>query len=437
MPKKVKKTKTNEKDVIEKSPLLSKDLSSSLHSTINPDRLDPARFSDLRVEEESPIRIILYVIVVIIIGVGAAFGVRELISKDDTNDNNGNDVVVEDNNNDTNTVIDSNNSPITINTTAKPSGGVSNTPKDASFVTTESFSSIGNETIDSKTVTASKLNYQTYTTFSRTEIAFDGLVADNSQSLPVLGITFNNAENKLTVALGGAKTDPSLQTTSSIADSIVSEIQYDVVNNSFVFILNEDSRYAISAAGNRLIIDIKTQAQFDKDTSAIEDVVVEDTTTEDKPVVTTPTGLNLDNDFSEETQFIVSSVTNDTIEYNEFYYEDTVNYFEIAWGSRNNVGDEFITNSTAELVEENGSFFIDVTIKNLASYKDFGEASQATISADLSAANFLSGKLESFNENTGTAVYRVKLKNKASFRLASETTVSGQTQVLVLQIQDN
>lgn len=430
--------KAKDKGSIEKSPLLAKN--NDLHSTIHPDRLDPSRFSELQVDDDSPFKIILYIVIVIVLGVGAALLVRQLISEDSDSVDNAQD---------TETNLEEENA-FAVNLVTQPDSRANpSAPSDAAYSTATSLS-LGSNNAEESSYEVSSVSYNKFTTFARMEIAFEG----GSTLLPQTVISFDSIESEMKISFGEVAVNSELQVVNNIND-IVDVYSYNAVDNTIGLVFADDVRYSVRQNARSIIIDLKEESQFtDPDNDSPQTEENQDIDSEepgndnDEPpiqeeppvvepnepeIITPPTGLNYDNDFSQSTQFVTSNVTGSVIEYNEVFYEDYGPSFEIAWGSRDNVGDDFIPNATAELIEENGRFFVEVTIENLAAFRS-GDITADQLSIDTSGANFLGVNTVSF-EN-GTAVVRVALKYAADFRLVSEPTISGRTQVLAIQIAD-
>lgn len=412
---------------MENSPLLGSDLSNrSLHSTINPDRLDPARFTDLQDENDSPLRIIVFVIVVIIIGVASAFGVRELILKDDSDDSE------ETTQEDTSSGREANDqtSNVLINTSPIADSLAVKAPSDDTF-TNAATSQIGSATADGTSVSVDKFEYRRYQTFGRAIFDFGGVAG--TSTFPEITVSFDSLENLIIIDLGEvASVDEDLQNDITI-NEIISEVRYTSTENTFTIFLREDSRYALTLNNNQLFFDVKP-------TRPLEDVVVDEVDEpEPEPIEepepepaaeentqgsTPPSEINYTNDFSQNEQFIVSEVTGNSVPQNGFSYADTGPYFEFSWMVKDQTGEDVIPNASARLVEESGVNYIDVTINNLSTeaFAQDGivETSLSNGNVNLSGANFENVRKVSFED--GTAKYRIQLKYKSNYRLVAQTS---------------
>ncbi|MCA9386576.1 hypothetical protein KC669_00935 [Candidatus Dojkabacteria bacterium] len=408
------------------------------NSTIHPDRFDMSRFSERQEEEESSLRIIIYVVVVIVIGVGLALLVRNLISTESNAD-------TPESNDTNNTVELESKSPITIDTVM--SSDPSDAPENEELVDSLTLS-VGNSNAQTDGVSVSALKYKRYTTYARIDYSLDGV---NSQAdMPKIAINYDNSRNSLDVVFPSSmEIVQELKETIQVND-IVSNIVYNVDANSFTINVSESFKYTVIPTTGGLTIDIRTMAQIERD---VNDTTEEDTTaeepdetaqetpsteteTENQPTTpANPSSVKLTNDFSQSKQYVSGGVTGNVINLKETYFEDTAGYFEIAWGEPNVVGSDKTPYSSAELQMEGNTPYIILTIENLSGFQ-FNKDGITTnlIPFDMSSANFVRADLESYAN--GKAIVKIQLKNKADFRLISTETVSGQTQVLALQIKD-
>jgi hypothetical protein len=423
---------------IEESPLLNSERkteqTSALHSTIHPERFDMSRFSDLREEEnESSFRIIIYVLVVIIVGVGLALFVRQLISED----NNSPTETTEDTENDDEEDVQA----FRVNTTPKADDQGAPVPSNDELIDSEVLT-VGETSVGTAGVTLSTLTYDRYQTFARFNLNLTGTTAG---SIPEFNLAYDDSLNTLVITLPeGITVEDELKVSTPIND-IVNLVKFDAATNSFSITLAQDSKYRVRKLDAGVSIDFRTQEQIDTldEAEAEEDTTDEDTeeeTPEDEEDTTTddtdkPTGMHITNDFSQNKQFVTSNVTGNTIEYTETYYQDYGPYFEIAFGKPGSVGDSKIANTTAEYVTEGAKTFIEVKIENLSKFTfPSGGVSTSSMAFDTSAANFRRVDLVSFTG--GVATLRIEVKNKANFKLLSEKTVDGGTQVVSVQIND-
>lgn len=453
------------------SPLLNNDAESSvLHSTIHPERLDMSRFSDRMIEEDeegSPLRIIIYVIVVIAIGVGLALGVRYLISQN-------NQTASPDNT--TNQPTTNGNQPIAngslvkVNTTAVADSTATNAPEDSDFAELET-TIVGTGLSLGSQAALQEISYQKYNSFTRTTFTFEGLGNNNELPSAIIGFQPNN--NRMTIDFDANLNMPAagINPTNNVND-LLRDITASLPEKQFTLQFARPIEHHVAIVGNTLIIDAREKGATTPTTNGTGDTTAGETPTE--PVTTgsetpgtntsggtttgtpttngggtgtttggttttpQPTGNNYTNEFSQTVQNISNTrITGNTISYNEVYYEDQGQYFEFALGERLKVGNAYIPNAKAEYTTISGKDYIRLTIQNVAGIQfEQITATELTASTGISLenANFVSAKRESFTN--GTVVILFEVKRKADFRLVSEPTVSGLTQVIALQIRD-
>ncbi len=432
----------NESGSIEGSPLLARaegnsSTESNPQSTVHADRFDMARFTERKEnKEESSLRIILYVIVVIIIGVGLALLVRTLISNQSQNEPN-------ENNSENETPTDQNpveSSNISISTAMK--SDPSDAPTNEELVDALSLS-VGNSNASVENVSVSRFSYSKFTTFARMNFMIDGVT--NEAELPKIAINYDSTRNSLDIVLPSEmEINENLKETIQINDT-VSNVTFNANTNTFTVNVASGFKYLVIPTTAGLTVDVKTLEQIEGPSTEepeTEEPVEEEPETEtpetpdpEEEPSTPPSGTRLDNEFSRQKQFVSGGVSGNSIVFNETYFSDLGDFFEIAWGRPEFVGTEYTPYATAESVTEDGIPFIRLTIENLESIEfEPSGVFQNNIPVNLVAANFVRADLESFSN--GKAVIMIQLKNEADYRLISTTTISGLTQVLALQIRD-
>lgn len=426
----------NKKSRLVRSPLLNeveaespkRTQATKYHSTINPEKFDMTRFSEMKDAEESSLRTIIYVVVVIVLGVAAALGVKYFLL-DKQEDNDPADTEVEDTTDEIEEV-----SAFDINTVAALDSEAVSKPALEDYVDSE-LVTVGDATANVAGVSIDTMSYRRFTTFGRLSMNALGVVDANS--FPQANVSYSSTFNQLTVTFNSVVTvNTELQESVTVGD-IIEQVSFNTATNSFIITFSEPSKYSVQTSGNSLLIDVKTIDQLEIDMALPEEEVVVE-----EPVVTTPptttTGTNYTNEFSQSKQLITGVVTDNSVAHDIFYYADTVNFFEFAWGVKNKVGDQYIPNASAELVSTGGKFYIDITINNLSQevFAQYGITGTNLSSADvdLTHANFV--RIDRVSFENGTAKYRLELKNKADFKLLAEKTLDGSTQVIGLQIKD-
>lgn len=400
-------------------------------SSVHPDRLDMSRFSDMSEEDEerSPMRIILFVVAVILIGIAAAFGVRYFLLGDDSET---------DTSDESETVVEEEASPFTINQTILDNSQASNATLKADYKTSEQIS-FGDSSVESDSVELSTMVYQPYESFARLTMNFEGT------GIPSTNATYDDVENSLTLDF-----EENLPVADGLDEivaigSLVTSVRPDSTENTFTLLLSESFLYNIQVVNGSVLIDMISEEAYETYTDPSEqpeeEEVIPDTETENEETTPPtsvdpdkPSGTNYDNNLSQSKQYVTNVISGNTISYNETFYGDLGNAFELAWGSRNNVGVDYIPNASAELLEDSEGVYIEVVIENLATVSPQETLDQSNMSIPISGANFTSMSLESFE--SGVATYRVNLRNRADFKLYTDTTISGATQVIALQIND-
>lgn len=422
---------------MEESPLLSGRKSSTLHSTIHPDKLDHARFSErLELENEggSSLRIIIYVVIVIAIGVGSALLIRTLITKNEKTDDN--DTQTQDTEEETPDTVEATN----INTKAEPDSSASLLAEDSEYVES-ALLSLGTTSVDGASLSVDDVTYQKYESFGR--VVFD----ISGTKLASTGIQFDSVSDRLTVDLSSyGSIDTKIAKDFNIGD-IVDEIRYNPNNKTYIIFFAEDSRYRVTEDAGDLIIDVKTV----KELEGLDDAVAEtpdntdttDTVDQDETVTPTPTPTtkpaapHISNTFSQDQQYIVTSMTGNKVGLNNYYFWDEGTFFEFSWGEKNKVGDSVIPNSTAYYKTENGKNYIYVEIENLSQevfLSNNKTGTDLTDKTDTRGSNFVRIDVVSFQG--GKATYKIEVKKKTDFKLVSQKTYDGTTQITSLQIKD-
>lgn len=422
------------KDQMEESPLMSK---STPQSTISPEKMEKSRFTEMKDLEEdkaNPMRIVIYAIIVIVIGVGLAFLVRTLIN----NNNQGSTDTEE--TTDTEEDVEET-SAFEISLSPKNDTAASNLAANEDYTDSE-IATLGDSTIDMTAVGLDTISYDRYETFARTIFVFSG----NSGKLPKTNVTYSATEDELRVEFEGLTSiNGELLVTEEISD-IVDSISYDTQASEFVIVFSEDSKYRVFNSGGNLAIDVKTLEEINKP----EEVVPPTTDDEEEETSTTPPTSNgtkpaaphYTNSFSQSQQYVSSSVTANNIGFNNFWIWDEGTFFEFSLGMTSAVGEQYIPNATAYYEEEDGTTYLMLEVENLSNapfsqtmsrtLQDLVSASGASINPD--TVNFVKVDLESFSG--GKATYKIEVKNKANFQLLSQTTYDNTSQILSIQIKD-
>lgn len=429
--------KIQNKEPLEESPLMNRN---SVKSTINPDRLEHARFTDIRDLDDdgtSPVRIIIYAVIVIIVGVGAAIVVRNLIANNQV-DNDQQTEQAQDNDEPSQEEF------VVLSLTPKADSSANNLASNEDYVDS-SIVTLGDATLDMTNVELNKIEYTRFTTFARTTFVLTG----NNQKLPKTNITYSAANDALTVQFIGLENiNESLKDTVIIND-IVKDISFDESDSSFTLKFSKDSKFRVAQDLGSLLIDVKTVDELSKpDTQT---PVANDDEEEEEPETpvappssdpSKPSAPHYENAFSQNKQYISSSVTGNTLGFNNFWIWDESTFFEFSLGQTNAKGDNHIPNATAYYKDEDSKTYLYLEIENLSSapfsqtqsrtIENLIETTGATIAP--SQVNFVKVDLVSFSG--GKAVYRIEVKHKSDFRLLTQETYDGTTQIVSLQIKD-
>ncbi|MEP7103694.1 MAG: hypothetical protein ABI721_03230 [Candidatus Dojkabacteria bacterium] len=424
------RTKTTSFSSLEESPLLSRKPG---QSTINVNKFDQARFTEIVDDgpSTSPVKIIIYIVIVIVVGVGAALLLRSLITNNQPTTNTG-------------TPPAANSSKVTIGTVTKADSTATSLAANEDY-TDSGITKAGDPATTGVNTTVDTLDFSKYTTFARLEFGLTG----NNGKLPTTNLTYSAAEKSLTVNIPELKSvSTDLQKQIDI-NNIIKNITFDSATKNFKITFVEDTKYRVVPNTTNLTIDFKTVKELAKPVTATTPPPVTPTPT---PAIVPPTTTDparpasphFTNDFSQDKQYVVSSLTGDTISHNIYYFDDLNTSFEFSWGQKNSVGDNYVPNATAyyDTSAPSGKTYLIVEISNLS-----GEIMSANGVTGLSAgdiqnktganttgANLVRIDLLSFTG--GVAKYRFELKDKADFKLWTQKTVDNLTQVISINIED-
>ncbi len=435
----------SEGNKIEGSPLLNNNIQNpkppAANSTINIDKLDKTRFSEMKEGdgENNSLRIIIYVLIVIVIGVGLALLVRQLISNQqvESPQSNSQTPVSE-------PVIETNPALI-INTIGLPDASASNVGSNEDYVDS-TLVSLGSTDVNMNVAKLDKIQYTDYETFSR--LVFDLSTTENK--LPKVNLSFDSSKSTLTVEFVGIKNiDTNLQKDLTIG-GVIDEIRFDQVNKKYIIFLADNIKYRVVSDGDNLVIDFKTQKALEQSTNAETpttndtNTTTEDTTTDNSDSMSSdtskPAAPHYENSFSQSKQYVSSALNTNSITLNNYYVWDEGSFFEFSWAEEGKLGDDYVPNANAYLETKDGVNYIVVEIDNLksANLADGLTPSQIESKSGISmaGANFAGLTRDSFDSSTGKAIYRIELNKKANFKLLDQTTYDEKTQILSIQIKD-
>jgi hypothetical protein len=415
---------------LESSPLLASRVNANA-STVNPERLDQARFTEIQestASESNSLRIIIYIAIVIAVGVGAAILVRNMSTtttpEPTTETPDDEDTVVEEKN-------------FEVSTTVKANSAATNAPKESDFVSSLT-SKVGDSATTLSTATLDKVMIDKFQSFDRVTLTF------STAKLP--SITVNLAQNKktLSIPLTGIKDVAEDIETTAVINNVITQYQYNSAVPEISLTFAEAVEYRVSVVGNVLTLDLKKESVSLETTTPTpteeeETPVVEE---EETPVVdgAKPAAPHYTNPFSMNKQYISSAVTTNTIGYNNYFVYDANSYFEFSIGAEGLGGDANTPNAVASYVTEGGKNYIQLEVDNLSntpfqvSRGKTAAQIQSETGLDVSGANFVGISLVSFSG--GKAIYKIEVKNKADFNLSMEEWTDGTTDILSIQIKD-
>ena len=408
---------------LEASPLLS----SRVNSTINPDRLDQTRFTDIQqsvTTENSSARIIIYIVIVIAIGIGAALFVRNMSTTQTEEPDNT------EQEQETPAV-----STFKVSSSILQNSAATNSPKDSDFISSLS-SKVGDTATAMTTAKLEMVSINKFQSFDRIELKF------STAKLP--STTNNFAQNKKSLSIpltGIIEIAEDIKSTMAI-NNVITQYKFNSAVPEIILEFTDAVGYRLLVQGNTLVIDLK------KDSVSLTPVVTPTTPEPEEEVVpetpvadgSKPAAPFYTNAFGKTKQYISSAVTGATIAYNNYFVYDANSYFEFSFGANGLGGDAATPNATAEYVTESGKNFIEIVIENLSSapfqVSRGKTAAQIEAETGLSVAggNFVAISLLDFVG--GKATYRIEVKNKADFKLLVQEWIDASTDVLSIQIKD-
>ena len=422
---------------------------SDFRSTVNSRKFDMSKFTEIRqkeIDNQNAGKIIILIIIVVFIGVFATLFIRNSTISNNSTTNNG-------------------------TTTVTPTPTPNKSENIFVYNTTPTISELNIQTevgnfINSISVSGGTLQSEDGLILNKIEIyPVDNFYRIRFSSQPenkdvAYKVEYDELKKQITMQPTGIKNiDENLKKDTVLTHPLISEIRFDLINNKFIFVLKNTILHRSFVGGTGIYLDlIATGTNSNNNNTA---------TTTPTPNVTTitptltptqqsqqsnvvrPTPPKYDNTFGTNQQFISSKVTTNSIQHNTFYVEDHGSYFEFAFASRGNVGENFIPNVTAYWDKANNQDVLIVEVENLSrtfmydsqtpEYKD--EITSATIQNNLgvnmSGANFNSIKLLSYQN--GKAKYQINVKKKSEFSILTKVvniTGGGNSQAISINIKD-
>lgn len=412
---------------LESSPLLASRVGANA-STVNPERLDQARFTEIQessTNESNTLRIIIYIAIVIAVGVGAAIVVRNMSTT--TTPETNTDTV------DETPVVEE--QTFEVATTVKANSAATDAPEDSDFVTSLT-SKIGDSATLLSTATLESVFIEKYQSFDRVELTF------STVKLPSITLNFAQSKKSLSIPLTDIMEVAEDIKTTAVVNNVIAGYTFNSTVPEIVLSFDEASEYRIVVKGNVLTIDLKKESVSLEAPATTPDPVVEEPMEEEEEVAdgSKPAAPFYVNEFSKTKQYISSEVATNTIAYNNYFVYDANTFFEFSIGAEGLGGDANIPNATAEYVSEGGKDYIQIEVSNLSntpfqvSRGKTAAQIQSETGLDVSGANFVGISLVSFAD--GMATYRIEVKNKADFNLSIEEWTDGVTDILSIQIKD-
>jgi hypothetical protein len=413
---------------LESSPLLASRVNANA-STVNPERLDQTRFTEIQessASESNSLRIIIYIAIVIAIGVGAAILVRNMsttTTPETPVENEPETPVVEEKN-------------FEVATTTKANTAATNAPSESDFV-----SSLTSKVGDSATLLSAAdletLFIEKYQSFDRVKLTF------STTKLPSLSVNLSQDKKTLSIPLTGIKSvDEDIKTT-AVVNNVIDQYEYSSTVPEITLTFEDATEYRISVTGNVLTIDLKKESvSLEAAAPTTPTTPTETPEDEEEPVAdgSKPAAPHYTNEFSMNKQYVSSAVTGNTIGYNNYFVYDARTYFEFSIGAEGLGGDTNTPNAVASYITEGGKSYIQLEVSNLSntpfqvSRGKTAAQIQSETGLDISTANFVGISLVSFEG--GKAIYKIEVKNKADFNLSIQEWTDGTTDILSLQIED-
>lgn len=413
----------------------------SMHSTINAEKFDDARFSEIRQmeKETSPLRIILFVVVVILIGGGGVLFFRNLISNDQTTNNTNTSTEAD------NDAIQETQSSYVIDTSPIRDSQAVNAPKNSEY-DESALITVGQSTDTQADL--SRILYSRFQTFGR--LTFDFTTED--KKLPKTTINFESTANRMIVSFAGVSTVNEGLKMDQVVNDIVKEIRYNEADNSFIILFEEKTRYVPVNDGDNLILNFKTVDELTNPTveetpSEQEDEEPEEVETEEPttPADTNkPAAMHVDNEYSQNKQYVSSNVSTNKIAHDVYYFDNYVNSYQFSWAQKNAIGDEFVPNAVAyyDTSAPTGKVHLMVEISNLTQeiFQRNGveELSISDIESKTGVSTSGSNleKIELLSFENGTAKYRFVLNKKSDFKLWVDKTIDNTTGTISVTIKN-
>lgn len=432
--------------IIEESPLLASRPERT--STVDPTKLDRTRFTEIREMESegSSLRIIIFIAVIIVVGVGAALFVRNSIMN--SNQSTNNTVTTSENN----VQEETRPSAFVLSTSPLADSSAINVVKNMDYVDS-AIITLGDSTAGSEETSLDKISYLRYATFAR--LTFDLNTSD--KKLPKTTINFDSVGNKMTVVFDNLGSVAEGLTEDLVVNDIVSEIRYVETNNSYIVMFEDGVKYSVRKDGDNLVFDFKTNVELAKPETTTTTTTTNSTTTQPTTSTTTnnsnnspnsnsemPKAPHFDNEFSQNKQYVVSSVNQNKLAHNVYYFDNYGSSYQFSWAQRNVIGNDNVPNATAYYdTSTAGKTYLIVEISNLTqevltangvsglTLADIGAKTGATTSGSTLT------RIDLVSFQNGVAKYKLELSKKTDFKLWVDKTVDNTTGTISVSIKNN
>jgi len=424
--------------MIEESPLLASRPVRS--STVDPAKLDRTRFTEIRdmENEGNSLRIIIFIAVIIVIGVAAALVVRNSVMNSNSTSN--------DTDTTANTTTETKPSAYVVSVAPLSDSSAVNVVKNADYVDS-AIVTLGDSTATAEQTSLDKISYLRYATFAR--LTFDLNTSD--KKLPKTTVNFDSVGNKLTVAFEtlGSVAD-SLKEDKTIGD-IVSEVRYVSTNNSYVVMFKDGVKYSVKKDGDNLVFDFKTNTELAKPETTTTTTTPTTTTTTTPTTTTTtttstadkPKAPHFDNEFSQNKQYVVSSVTDNKLAHNVYYFDNYGSSYEFSWAQTGVIGDTNVPNAVAYYdTATAGKTYLIVEVSNLTQEVMTANNKTSLTLDDIAAktgattAGSTLVKIELLSFENGTAKYKLELSKKTDYKLWVDKTPDNATGTVSVTIKN-
>lgn len=399
---------------------------------------EPLKFSvrrEMAGEGGNSKRIIIFIVIVVALGLGLTLLVQSFINNQGQQSNG-------------NTTSTSSTEPeisipgVEIGDEVVDDGAATRQIENSQY--TDSQLSLGSASNAVAGINLEKLTYTPYDTFSELKLE----LTDTANGLPSTAVSYLTDSDSVVVAMTGIGVAnlEMLQTIEVNAGNVFSITPSNTDTGVSVTIkLVEPGKYFAAVVGtNGLSLYFKTDSDFATISSSSETTSTttsaSTSTTTSTPATTssttssTPAGsANFDNDAGQGKQSIVSSVTDNKLVSETYYYVDGGNNFTFSWAIRGE-GDSSVPNATAEYITDGGKNYIEVKINNLAFEIMHNKGREKAI-INISTAS--SNLVDVFTKgmSNGTATFWIEVRAKKDFRLYSNEDFGGY-RLLSIQLFD-